>query len=215
MGAFVDLKGRKVGRWTVIEAAGKDHAGRYRWLCRCECGNEKEVTSYSLNKGKSLSCGCYHDERCREAFGTHLETHKTPEYNVWCLMRSRCDSPGDQNYARYGGRGITVCERWQSYENFLADMGRRPSESHTIDRVDNAKGYCPENCRWATKREQANNTRRNVLVTLDGKTASIAEWSRITGINQTTINLRLRAGWSHADALTKPLHARGRKRIAR
>jgi len=120
-------------------------------------------------------------------------------------MIQRCHNQNDSRYSRYGGRGISVCERWRdSFEAFFKDMGRRPSPQHSIDRIDNEKGYSPENCRWASRKEQARNTRESRILTLGGKSMTIAEWAEVTGIPAHTIHSRLSRGQSVTDALTKP-----------
>lgn len=131
----------------------------------------------------------------------------TPTYNVWALMLKRCRSQGRPDYARYGGRGITVCERWSRFENFLADMGERPA-GKTLDRIDNHGNYEPGNCRWATASEQCRNTRRNNNLTLNGVTRCATEWAELTGLPVSTIKVRKRHGWPDVDALTAPPGAR-------
>ena len=123
-------------------------------------------------------------------------------------MRARCEKPYIGNFHRYGGRGIKVCDRWQQFENFLADMGLKPSAKHSIDRVDVDGNYEPGNCRWATATEQARNTRQNRLVTVDGVTRCVAEWAEVNGIKYVTVKMRLRSGWSETAAVTTPVAAR-------
>lgn len=136
--------------------------------CTCDCGKAVEVLTFSLTSGRTQSCGCLQRERQSAtakvvglANKRHGESQKrTPEYSAWLSMHSRCGNPRHRAYANYGGRGIAVCERWAAFENFLADMGRRPSEKHSLDREDNDRGYEPGNCRWATDSEQNSNRRR-------------------------------------------------------
>jgi hypothetical protein len=129
---------------------------------------------------------------------------------IWSSMVRRCTNPRNKAFPAYGGRGITVCDRWRDFTNFLADMGECP-EGLSIDRKDNDKGYEPGNCRWATQSEQCRNTRRNVILTLNGVSHCLVEWAEITGINYGTLNDRIRRGWSDADVLqTTPLPATGR-----
>lgn len=138
---------------------------------------------------------------------THWETRggvRTTEYIIWRQLRSRCLRPGNAAYSDYGGRGITVCERWSKFENFLVDMGRRPSRDHSLDRRDNDGGYCKENCRWATRSEQARNTRRNHWITFRGESRILAEWAEITGIDRDTITARFKYGWSIERTLSTP-----------
>ena len=138
-----------------------------RWVCICDCGNENIVPMSSLRAGNSTSCGCYLEE-CRignERSLTHGDARRdaiAPEFHTWRAMRRRCQDPNDRDYQDYGGRGISVCDRWSSYENFIADMGRKPSKWHSIDRYpDNDGNYEPGNCRWATASQQRRNTRIN------------------------------------------------------
>ncbi len=140
-----------------------------------------------MRAGNTNSCGCLRRE-AGVAHGKSTKRHgegsngkETPEYRAWAQLRNRCTNPNHEAYKHYGARGITVCERWASYENFLADMGRRPSEFHSIDRRDNSKGYSPDNCRWATYEEQNNNTRFNRQITIRGVTKTLADWLRFTG----------------------------------
>jgi hypothetical protein len=137
--------------------------------------------------------------------GEAWRTSRTCEYSIWQAMVQRCTNPNNKGYLKYGGRGIGVCDRWREYENFLADMGRRPSDSHSLDRINNDKGYEPSNCRWATLIEQANNTRTNKHLTFRGRTQTVADWAREIGIKQNTLVGRIRKGWSVEKALTAPI----------
>ena len=194
------LVGEKVFRWSVIEYV----KGGY-YLCRCECGTVKKVYGSGLRKGKTLSCGCYNKEVAGKAVSTHRMT-RTRTYRIWAAMKARCFRTGSCDYANYGGRGITVCDRWLKFENFLADMGEC-QEGKSIDRIDNNGNYEPGNCRWATQVEQERNKRNNKILTHEGKSACISEWSDIVGIPQATISRRVRLGWSDCDALNVPVGA--------
>lgn len=169
MPRLIDLSGKRFGRLQVIRRAGTHECGLPTWLCRCDCGSEKEILGQNLRLGESNSCGCLQrelmGERSSARFAEHGEstaTKKTPEYVSWSAMLSRCNNPNATGYERYGGVGITVCQRWrESYQHFLADMGRRPSKQHSLDRFpNNAGNYEPDNCRWATKSEQSSNQRK-------------------------------------------------------
>ena len=136
---------------------------------------------------------------------THGEPDSSPEYMAWIGMKDRCMNPKNKRYSFYGGRGITVCEAWQmSFSQFLSDMGRRPSSSHSLDRINNALGYSPGNVRWATKVEQARNKRSNHLLSFNNITQCLSAWAEETGIRANTIKERLNIGWSVEDALTRP-----------
>lgn len=154
------VAGQVVGRLTVLERKGTNRHGHPVWLCRCECGVEKRLTSCNLSGSRPVrSCGCLRRDFGKQ--GTHghtLNGKRSPTYNSWRSMRRRCNSPNYRQYNLYGGRGITICPRWDSFENFLADMGERP-EGTSLDRIDHDGNYEPSNCRWATPKEQAANRR--------------------------------------------------------
>jgi len=203
-GVINDLIGVCFGRWTVIRRAGSDKYGKAAWLCRCVCGVEKVLRSAVLRHGESTSCGCYRQEvRCRsKSHGCAHHANRSPEYSAWSSMVARCTNMKNPYFSNYGGRGIGVCRRWRkSFENFLADMGSRPSALHSLDRIDNSKGYGPANCRWATKREQQRNTRANRKVTLNGQRKCVSEWSAQNGLKVSTVYGRLARGWTMRRAL--------------
>ena len=211
MSKYEDLTGRKFGRLTVLRRAPSRRYGKKNkraqvfWLCQCECGNEIEVRANGLKTGNTRSCGCL--------YKTHGLTG-TPTYSSWVNMIGRCTSPTDKCWALYGGRGIKVCDRWASFENFYVDMGERPSQSHSLDRIDADKDYSPENCRWATPMEQANNRRNSRKLTLDGVTLTVAQWARLKGIAVSTIAYRLSKGWTAQEVLTIAPDTRNRRRAA-
>ena len=205
MGKFIDLTGQRFGKLTVIKRIENDKYKNARWLCRCDCGNENKVTTNMLRRGNSKSCGCLSRDMTSERNLTHGMT-KTPEYSTWISMKTRCYNKKFHAYKHYGGRGITVCDRWlKSFDNFYEDMGPKPTPEHSIDRIDNNKGYSPGNCKWVTINEQANNRRNNHNITLDCTTKTISQWGDEIGINSSVISLRLRRGWDSEKALTTPI----------
>ena len=199
-----DLTGQTFGRWIVLERA--PNRGRYVcWLCRCQCGNTGIVRSGNLVTETSRSCGCLHID----TITTHKQTD-TPEYSTWTAMKSRCYTKSNAGYPYYGGRGITVCERWlHSFPNFLVDMGHKPTPNHSLDRIDSNGDYCPENCRWALQETQDNNRRSNRFITFNDKTQTVAQWAKEVGLTRTALLSRLAWGWPIEDALTWPAE-RGR-----
>lgn len=213
--------GKFFGSLTLIkEVPGKAVLGNgaiRMAICRCSCGSEKEYFPQNLKKGASTSCGCKRPEKCANAKLTHGESIRksinkkcSREYQTWCNMISRCENKNDNSYENYGGRGISVCERWRnSYENFLEDMGRRP-RGKEIDRFpDNDGNYEPGNVRWATKAEQARNKRTNHMITFQGETLCLDDMSSKYGFRKGTVGARInKYGWSIEDALTTPLYER-------
>lgn len=210
MAKATNLSGQVFGRLTVLERA-PNKGGKTMWRCLCECGNQHVSQAYHLTTGACQSCGCLWAEAVKAAKTVH-GGHGSPEYTVWCQMRYRCTKPEHKNYANYGGRGIKVCERWGSFANFLADMGPRPSLTHTLDRIDNNGPYSPENCRWATPKEQANNRRirqNAARVEYDGKQLTMRELGQATGINHRTLEWRYAQGWRGE----KLIHSTDRSKI--
>jgi len=193
------LIGDKFGRLTVVERVSNNSRGNSMWLCECHCGQTTVVAGSHLVNGHTNSCGCFHkDIMTRHG---HSTGQISGTYKSWDHMIQRCTNRIYQQYKDYGGRGIVVCRRWLKFENFLADMGERP-EGRSLDRIDNNGNYCPENCRWATRKEQQSNRRNNHVLTYGGKTQCITKWSDDIGIKVGTIQYRLAAGWSVEEALS-------------
>lgn len=211
-----DITGMVFGRLTVIKEAGRSRQGRKLWLCFCECGNSTVVRYDHLKSGSTISCGCYLRERITTSNYRHGDAkrgHRGREYEAWRSMLSRCYNKKRIDYGNYGGRGITVDRRWKdSYESFKEDMGSCP-DGMSLDRIDNNGPYAPENCRWATRIEQMNNTRKSKHIELSGETHTLAIWSKITGFSSEKIWQRLRRGWEAEEALGKVPRDRRKQRV--
>jgi hypothetical protein len=202
----IDRTGHRYGRLVVLERQPNKETPtgpQARWLCQCDCGNRVVVLGAGLakgarGKGGTRSCGCL----VREKPIKHGKSHDRV-YRIWHMMVQRCGNPNNTHYASYGGRGITVCERWRDFVNFYADMGDPPPK-HTLDRIDNARGYGPDNCRWVTMKVQGNNRRTNTILSLNGVKRTMAEWAESTGLGKPCLMNRLARGWSIEKALTEP-----------
>jgi hypothetical protein len=155
---LIDLSGKKYGRLIVLHREGKDNQGNVMWKCRCDCGEINSVRGYALKNGSATSCGCLASELTKKRSTTHGMTN-TPEYNIWVGMIQRCTNSKNKDYKNYGGRGIIVHPDWLSFENFYNDIGKRPTDNHSIDRIDVNGNYGKDNCKWATLEEQATNKR--------------------------------------------------------
>lgn len=208
MGRLVDLTGQKFGKLTVIEKVGiAKHGDHAKWLCQCECGKTIITLSNSLRQGKTLSCGCIRIEcaMCEVRKRTKHGLSKERLYNIWYGMIDRCTHCNCDRYADYGGRGITVCAEWlHDFQAFYDwSMANGYKDNLTIDRIDVNGNYEPSNCRWATYKEQANNTRKNHLITYNGKTQTMTQWAETLKINYGTLSSRIRRGWSVKKAFTQ------------
>lgn len=200
MTTFKDLTGQRFGRLTVVSYNGMSETKRRRhvWECACDCGGVHIASTQLLRSGDCLSCGCLKREH------SHNASHGmsgTPTYKSWNSMLQRCNNPNLKEFRKYGAVGISVCDRWKKFSEFLADMGERPAGT-SIDRIDGKNGYYPENCRWATPTEQAQNQKKNVFFTYKGQTYCLSEWARRLGIHRATIDNRLKRGMSFEDAIS-------------
>lgn len=180
--------GKNFGKLTVISEAGSKNRNKL-WKCICECGGTAVTSTAHLNSGHTKSCGC--DRGISRRRHGHTIGSKTSTYRAWVSMRDRCSNPKLKQWKDWGGRGIKVCDRWLKFENFLEDMKEKPSPKHTIERINNDGNYEPGNCRWATKFEQGQNTRRLRMIEFNGETRSLSEWSRHLGINLQTLSHRI------------------------
>lgn len=170
----------------------------------CECGVTKIICVYSVKIGDTISCGCFNKEKTIARNIKHNKC-KTPEYTAWGGMKARISINNKSGKKNYVDRNITCCDRWKRFENFLEDMGQRPSPEHSIDRINNDGNYCKENCRWATDQEQSQNRRSNINLTFNNKTQCSLSWASELGINYGTLRSRLKVGWSIEKALTYPV----------
>lgn len=200
---FKNLTGRRFTRLLVNSYAGRrEHDGVSLWNCTCDCGTTVVAVAKQLTRKQTQSCGCLMIERTKAASTIHgMKGQRI--YRIWSGMWNRCRNPECKDFPRYGGRGITVCERWRSFPLFLADMGQPPSPKHSIERRDTNGNYEPLNCMWATNKEQSNNRRNNVIVELDGKRMTLAQLSELSGVSACTIQRRIKRGMSVQDAIQR------------
>ena len=207
--SFNDLTGQRFGRLTAVNRAGNSKSGHIVWLCKCDCGSNLMVTASNLRRGHTKSCGCLQKEATSKANTTHgMKSSRL--YGIWNAMVGRCHSKTNHAYPLYGGRGITVCDEWRSFEGFLSwAIANGYGDLLTIDRIDNGLGYSPSNCRWVTRYVQANNKRSNRCVECNGETHTIAEWARMCGIEYGTLLKRINSGWDVERALSAPIRGGG------
>lgn len=200
-----DLTGQRFGRFVVIkrgenEYAGKDRQQKTTWICQCDCGNIKTVWAERLKRGAVTNCGCWHEEKRRERESLQVEKYKEkPQctihdkrlHNIWIGIKERCYTESSDGYKQYGERGIDMCDEWRKRGGFWAfrdwALANGYREDLTIDRIDNNKGYYPDNCRWATYKEQANNTRTVIKINVDGEVHTISEWADILGVSKSRL----------------------------
>lgn len=197
-----DLTGLTFGRLTTISIDLTK--AKVSWLCRCECGNMVTVAATSLKSGNTKSCGCFRNERILQSVKTHGLSN-SPEHGTWTDMKTRCNNENATSYKNYGGRGITVCDRWlNSFEAFYADMGPKPGAEYSIERNDPNGNYEPGNCRWATMEEQQSNRRNNRYIEYNGKRYTVAQLCRETGITEGMFYSRAEKGWDVETIVSTP-----------
>lgn len=205
MSRFIDLTGKRFDRLIVVRRAHNDKWGGSSWLCKCDCGDKETIVGGGhLRNNHTRSCGCLQKEIVTKHGHSNGKT-----YQSWDHMIQRCNNPNYDQYKDYGGRGINVCERWMKFENFIKDMGERLSRNHSIERIDNNKGYYKSNCKWATRKEQQRNSRHNHLKTYNGKTQCLAVWAEEYNINISTLCYRIK-NWTIEKALKTPVRKNGR-----
>ncbi len=208
MGKFINLKGTRFGNVVAIDISHRQKGSVY-WNCQCDCGNKIKVAGGTLRYRGNISCGCNKGKKISEKLSTHKESYgegQTPEYRAWNSMKRRCYNPKAHAFHRYGGKGVSVCDKWlNSYENFLEDMGRRPSELHSLDRINGDRDYSKENCRWADKKEQARNTYRSINVIIEGESMRFADACEKYSIKGKIVRMRLSLGWELEKAFKAPV----------
>lgn len=202
MAKTLALKGQRFGRLLVLERHGLDAKNAVTWNCQCDCGKDVIAIGWVLNSGKLKSCGCLQREATKKACTTHGLSH-TSEYRVYRGMLNRCYNKSDTNYHKYGAKGVTVCDRWNpkaggSFENFIEDMGFRPSPYHQLDKEAINLGnnvYCPEYCRWVPAKTNQRNRKNIMKVMYQGKEICVVDLARQLGINNATLQNRIKRGW--------------------
>lgn len=204
---LIDLTGQRFGHVTVLKRTPNPYKSQTgaAWMCECDCGKTFVATSANLRSGRYKSCGCESRKEAKERFTTHGMS-KTRLYHIWAGMKKRCYNKQDKSYGCYGGHGITVCDAWREDFQSFADWAKESgyNDKLTIDRINSRGNYEPDNCRWASRLTQSNNTRRNHELTFKGKTQSVARWADEVGLNYHTLESRINFGWPVERALTAP-----------
>lgn len=202
-----DMIGNKYGRLLVLLEESGQAGEKKKYVCECECGNKVMVFKENLLSGHTRSCGCLKEEIIKAGAHTIHGLSRTRLYRIWKDMRRRCNNPSRINYHRYGGRGIKVCDDWNKdficFYRWAIDNGY--DDTLSIDRIDNDSGYFPENCRWVSNTQQANNRRSNRLLECNGEIHTISEWALETGLKQSVIESRLNLGWDVKRILNTPV----------
>lgn len=199
-----EMKNKRFGRLLVVSRHGRDSRNNATWNCLCDCGNTTIVNTADLNKHRK-SCGCFARERMAALNKTHGLSH-TRAFRSWTKAKQRCFDPKHVAFHKYGGAGITMCDKWKnSFADFYSDMGEPPTPRHSLDRIENTKGYEPGNCRWASKKQQSDNSQWPRLITFRGETKNLSEWARSLGMDINSVRTRIKIlGWSVERALTEP-----------
>ena len=209
MPGLIELTGQRFGRLTVVGPSSNAQTCAQRlWAVVCDCGERRDVQGSNLRGGSTASCGCL----AREVFSKtaartnyrHGMTY-SPEWRTWSSMLTRCNNEKSKCYRYYGAKGVSICERWRSFENFVADVGPRPAGT-TLDRIDNSRGYEPENCRWATIDVQNRNRGSILMVEINGETKCVADWCDQLGIPRPRVYARIQSGMALYEAITKPVN---------
>ena len=210
-GQRIDLTDKVINRWKVFARGGADKHRRALWFCVCECGTFRLVMASSLANDTSKSCGCLNREMSSQKNTRHGQSF-APEYRVWGGMIERTTNPNHISYKNYGGRGIGLSDEFRTFEGFYAALGPRPSSKHTLERKSNSESYSASNCIWATRREQGNNRRNNRLITFNGSTQTLSQWSREIGVHKNTLASRIdKRGWTIEKALTTRMNSKSRR----
>lgn len=199
-----DIAGQRFGRLVAV----RYQPDKKKWECLCDCGNTTSVDGTLLRTGNTKSCGCFNRDLGVARFTTHGKS-ALPEFGVWAGMKARCYNPNNESYPSYGGRGIRICESWlNGFAVFYADMGDRPGPGWTIERINNDGNYEPANCKWIPRPDQSKNRRGLHLITIAEITHTLAEWSRLSGVKETTLFRRIKTNWPVEELLTTQMYKR-------
>jgi ribosomal protein S27E len=207
---FIDLTNQKFGKLTVLYRDPNSPRKYTKWICKCDCGNTTSVYSHALRQGKTKSCGCMSSKKNTSSRTNRSNLHgksKSKLYHVYYSILDRCNNPNNKAYKHYGARGITICDEWEkSFENFYKwAISNGYQEGLTLERIDNNKGYSPENCKWIPKSEQVKNRRTTLYATINGETKTLKEWAEISGIKYSTLHYRkTKYNWPDERLLEQP-----------